>query len=678
MYRPPQVENPVDAYGKMLSLENLKAETAQRQQLAPLVYQQQQAAATEAQLRAQEMQRQVNDARIQASAYTQAMKEYAGGGAQPAASTAPSANPPASAVPAPSPSAPAAPAPAPEEDQNPASLTYGLKSDSAPAAAAAPYSASPTLANLQAGPAVAPAAAPAAPAAPRTATTPPLAFSGTVQFPVNLNTPTLRRAYEIASQNGLSPQAQMQYLQSIASQQQAYNKMNDETRAALGKQYGEIADRAMGFLSAINGDPKIANDPVAKDQRYNAFLDGLARDRLISAQEYGNWKQQYPSYPGDDVIRQAAFAHMGASELAKLQEPGQKAQQQAVEIAAKKSDLAQKMEQDYLADVAMAGDPKALQAVNDWWANRAKLDPSGDSSTILNGIRISTWTPDAEQLASISSQSPDKRPKAYQDQLAHVSQRMTAAANKGRDAYAKEYALHPLEQSLFPDPPKIGANFDSKAVADQSAKVGQTPNEYITAQNTLQYRNDLLAIRDRLADISQQRADKSTGGAQAKAALNTAIGQVRANTIDAMQGRGVPPEKVTGDDAVRFLDERNPDGSYRNWPDMDPGQREQVRQEFVKQQGAALRSQNTQSIIDKRQQDDATMRALLGGQPASGARAPAPAAAPAPPVRTVAPGRAPSPPPQAIADRIPEGRTATGPDGTKWRKQNGRMVQVNP
>jgi hypothetical protein len=58
------------------------------------------------------------------------------------------------------------------------------------------------------------------------------------------------------------------------------------------------------------------------------------------------------------------------------------------------------------------------------------------------------------------------------------------------------------------------------------------------------------------------------------------------------------------------------------------------------------------------------------------AAVPAPAAPPKPPV--AAAPKSPTPPPKAFADTVPEGRTATGPDGSRWQKVNGVMVPYVP
>src|SRR5579883_1762574 len=93
--QPPKFENPVDAYARMLSLKNMRAQYDQNQQLAPLVLQQQEAAAKEAQMRELQMQQGLRDQQIMAEEFRRAASTppEQPAAAQPAATAQPANQP---------------------------------------------------------------------------------------------------------------------------------------------------------------------------------------------------------------------------------------------------------------------------------------------------------------------------------------------------------------------------------------------------------------------------------------------------------------------------------------------------------------------------------------------------------------------------------------------------------
>jgi hypothetical protein len=426
--------------------------------------------------------------------------------------------------PGPAPASPTAQAPAPPPDAgftnasgefvaNPAAQPATPQTAAAPPEAGFTNASGEFVANPAAQPAASlPAAAPenvlskSAPAPIRS--TPPAIPTATPQQPAAggiAGIPTIDydkvAQYLVAHGQGNQVMgvlsAQAKYRQELALQHKTEAEVHQD-------QMGQVAQAFQGVNS-------------------EATLQQALRTAVPLAQKYGVDASQFPAHY--DPATTPSFISQTVATAAKLADFSRQAQEAAdlqYRISAGIPKTSKDLEEQYHADISLAQNQGDLDLKNQKWNAIAKADPTGMTAKLLTPLIEPKWSPETSQDATLSSLKPDERVKYFTGQLNDASQRLKSAALRGPQAYSDELARQvgkrPELANLFPAVPTDPGQFDRQAMATQAANVGATGEQYITAQNTMQYRQDLLAIRDRLADISQQRAD--TGQQRADQARN--------------------------------------------------------------------------------------------------------------------------------------------------------------
>lgn len=346
MYQPPQVKDPMTAYGQMLQLKNMQMQQQQATQMNPLLLQQQQAATRMEQMRLQQAQLQIQYQQN----LNQEFQNYAHGTGD-YAPTAPTAQPQGAAPPA------DAPAAAP-------SLTDNLTPSTAatPPPAAAPYAATslavnndPT--NLTNG--LTPVAAPYAslsPAPPRQAITPKMYDTAPVKPGADASVAGFDPMVPLnrALQKGAIPFAYYQQAaEPILKMRQSYAAMNEAELKAQNARDESYYGRLMGFLKQP-GDYQAQN---WSDFNYQAYKDGA-----LSPRDFQSVQQHFPQLPDPatlDHLRMEFGTRVGAQNWAinnqKLQNEqltGQKTQADITKAQAELPGVQAKAEQEQMADAA--------------------------------------------------------------------------------------------------------------------------------------------------------------------------------------------------------------------------------------------------------------------------------------------------------------------------------------
>ena len=184
---------------------------------------------------------------------------------------------------------------------------------------------------------------------------------------------------------------------------------------------------------------------------------------------------------------------------------------------------ANELEDQYRSDISLANSQADLDLKNQKWQAIARTDPTGNTTRILSALAQPTWSPGLSTDSTLESLKPEDRVKYFTGQLNDASQRLKSAALRGPQAYAATLGQitgkSPELANIFPAAPDPNnpTAWDGQKVATQAAMAGATGEQYITAQNSMQYKEQLLQIRDRLADVAE------SGAAMRQQALNAKL-----------------------------------------------------------------------------------------------------------------------------------------------------------
>ena len=456
-----------------------------------------------------------------------------------------------------------------------------------PTAAATPPTASPTAPQAGASTVLAPQAQPPATSAPSTDGIPEYLRPNPEAPPVAAVSPAVPAGAAAALMPPVSPTpAPQQAVRPIpapaqAAPTQSWQSPGDDFHAELtrslnenglgqmvpgvNKQYSDmVIAQAKSVSDTADAHAKVAAQatqliqgiaqlpPEQRDAQYQRVLPQLAS----LEQKMGGDPSQVPSTWDDS--RMAVLAAQGtsvteyANHLHQAAETARLTQEGIINNAPKAADYLQR-------EVGATTSPQQYaelrQRIGTYAAAEKQANPNAPSfwQSALSSYP-EQWSPDVAKDATLSSLKPDERVTYFTKQLNDSAQRLKSAALSGPTAYTAELAAqtakNPEVANLFAPAPAPGAKWDGTGVATQAANVGATGEQYITAQNTMQYREDLLNIRDRLADISQQRADtaqQKADQARNPKGLTPAQVMVEKRRLDADEN-GTPsrPGGVTG------------------------------------------------------------------------------------------------------------------------------------
>jgi hypothetical protein len=329
---------------------------------------------------------------------------------------------------------------------------------------------------------------------------------------------------ESLNQNGLGqmvPGISKQYSDMAISQAKAISDMADA--------HSKLATQATQLIQGIAGLP--AGERDAQYQRVKSQLATLEQkmggDAAQVPQTWDDSTMKVLAGNGTAVAEHATQLHQ-AAETARL------AQEGIVNLAPKAAEYMQ-------SQAAAITDPQSYQDLRTriaaYAAQEKKANPNGPGfwQSALDSYPAQ-WSPAVSQDATLASLKPDERVTYFTKQLNDASQRLKSAALSGPDAYRAEFAAqttkNPEFSNLFPAAPAPGAKWDAQAVATQAANVGATGEQYITAQNTSQWKEQLNDIHLQMVGIAQQRAD---------------TGQQRADQV--RSSRGLTPTAVLNEKA---------------------------------------------------------------------------------------------------------------------------------
>lgn len=406
-------------------------------------------------------------------------------------------------------------------------IAMGLNEDGSPAAAAppavppvpassvTPHPADDTTPDADYGTASTPGAStpPSSYGAPAT----PNAFAPKPQAPAPLATPAApaRPPASIPGHAGIPTIDYDKFAQYMISHGQgsqvmgvlsAHTKFLQEVALQHKTEAEAHADQMALVMQAFQGVNR-----APEDQKEAVYQQAL-RTAIPLAQRYGIDASQFPAHY--DPATTPEFINESIASATKIADFARQTHEAAdlqFRISAGIPKTAKELEEQYHGDVSLAQDQTQLDAKNAKWKAIANTDKTGTLARILAPMMTAKWTPDLSQDATLESLKPDERVKYFTGQLNDASQRLKSAALRGPQAYTSELARvtgkNPELANLFPPAPEPGQPWNAQDMATAAASAGATGEQFITAQNMMKYREDLLAIRDRMADIAQQRAD---------------------------------------------------------------------------------------------------------------------------------------------------------------------------